>query len=101
MSPDGSDATTTDGICRVLTTHDSWGVGSMDVSRSRWVSKAMAKAVLASLVVVAGLTIVAVPDAFAATPTVSSVVPASGFSNGGTTVTVNGSGFGTTAVPNV
>ena len=56
---------------------------------------------MASLVAVAGIGIIAVPEAFAATPTVTSVSPTSGTMNGGTTVTVNGSGFGTTASPSV
>ena len=73
----------------------------MKDSRSRWVSKTAAKALVASLVAVAGIGIIAVPEAFAATPTVTSVSPTSGTMNGGTTVTVNGSGFGTTASPSV
>ncbi|MGA8725320.1 MAG: IPT/TIG domain-containing protein, partial [Acidimicrobiales bacterium] len=73
----------------------------MQGSRSRWVSKAATKALVASLVAVAGIGIIAVPEAFAATPTVTSVSPTSGTMNGGTTVTVNGSGFGTTASPSV
>ena len=47
----------------------------MQGSRSRWVSKAAAKALVASLVAVAGIGIIAVPEAFAATPTVTCGLP--------------------------
>ena len=69
----------------------------MGVVGSRWLSlSTLAKAFVASLIAVAGLTVVAVPSAFAAL-SITTISPTSGSPAGGNNVTISGTGFGSGA----